>query len=257
MKSKDERERLISLRTLACFLIAIFTFILSVRPASSNDIAITVTATSADLPSGTIVINDDDPSTHSPQVTLTLTAEDQSSGIGGMRFSTDGGASWTDWEPFQTPKSITLPDGDGLKEVLYQLRDRANHTAIFSDTITLVLVNISSPITADFNLDGSIDANDLAIVRTNFGASGVSFLKGDATHDGSVDANDLAVTRTNFGSSPSGFPVAFTENFPQGRTVFIFYEDRHREIYIYPDGVFTRQELESSGILTPSDVIIE
>lgn len=42
------------------------------------------------------------------------------------------------WETFATTKSITLPDGDGLKTIYVKMRDDVgNETAAVSDTITL------------------------------------------------------------------------------------------------------------------------
>jgi len=54
------------------------------------------------------------------------------------------------------------------------------------------------PMLGDANTDGSIDINDLAAVRNNFGSPGGP---GDANADGSIDINDLAAVRNNFGNA--------------------------------------------------------
>jgi len=89
------------------------------------------------IPTGSIKINNDAGSTSSVNVTLNLSGSDTGSGLNQMRFSPDAGITWTNWEVFATTKSFTLPSGDGVKEIRFQLQDRALNTATFSDTITL------------------------------------------------------------------------------------------------------------------------
>ena len=88
-------------------------------------------------PGGSIKINDDASHAHSPDVTLTLTGSDATSGVDKMRFSSDGGTTWSDWEGFAQTKSFTLPSGNGTKEVQVEIRDKAGLVALFIDTILL------------------------------------------------------------------------------------------------------------------------
>jgi len=107
-------------------------------------------------PTGSIIINNDATYTTSTSVTLTLTASDATSGVYQMRFSNDG-TTWTDWEAYTTPKSWTLPPGDGTKTVYYQIKDVAGLVSItYSDTIVL---DTTSP-------SGSITINDGAAYTT-------------------------------------------------------------------------------------------
>ncbi len=54
---------------------------------------------------------------------------------------------------------------------------------------------------ADFNLDGAVDAGDLALLGASFGQPGpFGWANGDATGDGVVDAGDLALLGGNFGT---------------------------------------------------------
>ena len=56
----------------------------------------------------------------------------------------------------------------------------------------------------DVTLDKNVDANDLALLRINFGGSPLGWAAGNVTLDDIVDANDLAPVRLNFGfSAPS------------------------------------------------------
>ncbi|HDZ20478.1 MAG TPA: PEP-CTERM sorting domain-containing protein [Phycisphaerae bacterium] len=57
----------------------------------------------------------------------------------------------------------------------------------------------------DFNLDGVVNATDLAIMKDTFGASGVGYAGGNANCDTVVNATDLAILKANFGfSAPTG-----------------------------------------------------
>ena len=63
------------------------------------------------------------------------------------------------------------------------------------------LLNYSTP--GDANGDGRVDVNDLTIVLTNFGQTGMTWSQGDFNGDRKVDVNDLTILLTNFGSVAS------------------------------------------------------
>lgn len=88
-------------------------------------------------PTGSLLINGGQAYTPSVQVTLSLTATDNSGVVAAMRFSNDG-TNWSVWEPFQASKTWSLTPGDGLKRVYAQFRDPAeNVSPAFSASITL------------------------------------------------------------------------------------------------------------------------
>ena len=66
----------------------------------------------------------------------------------------------------------------------------------------------------DSNLDGNVDAVDLAIVRNNFGGIG-GWVSADFTGDLSIDAADLAIVRNNFGFSGLASPA------PEGHALLL------------------------------------
>lgn len=86
-------------------------------------------------PIGSIKINNDDFSTDSILVTLTLEADDDS-GVAEMRFSNDN-STWSNWLNYNTTATWTLQSGDGLKTVYVQFKDNNDLVSTCSDTIYL------------------------------------------------------------------------------------------------------------------------
>jgi hypothetical protein len=91
-------------------------------------------------PTGELKINNDSQHTNSKEVSLTISAQDNTSGSGveKMQFSNDN----IDWssplQNYTATKSWTLTDGDGEKEVYVKFKDTAgNLSSSYSDTIIL------------------------------------------------------------------------------------------------------------------------
>jgi uncharacterized protein (DUF2141 family) len=53
----------------------------------------------------------------------------------------------------------------------------------------------------DANGDGRVDINDLTVVLTNYGKTGMVWNQGDLNGDGKVDINDLTIVLTNYGTT--------------------------------------------------------
>jgi hypothetical protein len=65
---------------------------------------------------------------------------------------------------------------------------------------SLILVEGASlAIPGDFDLDGDVDADDLAIVSANYGGTDKSWLQGDANLDGLVNLDDFDIAAINYG----------------------------------------------------------
>jgi hypothetical protein len=63
----------------------------------------------------------------------------------------------------------------------------------------------------DFNLDGEVNAGDLALLATNYGTVGDwGWATGDGNGDGNVDAGDLAMLATNYGTVVHTVPEPVT-----------------------------------------------
>ncbi|MCX8035973.1 MAG: lamin tail domain-containing protein [Candidatus Sumerlaeia bacterium] len=86
--------------------------------------------------SGSISINNGATYSTSPAVLLYLTASGPLP-ITEMRFSNDN-IVWSAWQPYATPASWTLSDGEWLKTVFFQFRDGVGNVSLtYSDSIIL------------------------------------------------------------------------------------------------------------------------
>jgi hypothetical protein len=91
-----------------------------------------------DDPNGTIVINDGDEWTTSRDVTLTLTYDDTTSGVSKVRFMEEAVGGDEPWEDPVETKEWTLPEGDGMVTVYFQVMDNATRTSeVYSAQIGL------------------------------------------------------------------------------------------------------------------------
>ncbi len=108
---------------------------------SGNSYGIKICCRSAETtpPSASIIINNGNSYTSSPDVTLSLTYSDSQSGIDKCSYMNDG-ESWSSWEDCQATKSWTLRQEDGSRTVYYRVRDLAGninnseYDSIFLDT---------------------------------------------------------------------------------------------------------------------------
>jgi hypothetical protein len=98
----------------------------------------TITAsTDTTPPTGSITINSNAQYTNKTQVTLTLSATDNSSGMDKMQFSNNN-STWSTAETYATTRTWTLTSGDGTKTVYVKFSDKAgNWSQAYSDTIIL------------------------------------------------------------------------------------------------------------------------
>ncbi|MHC4986164.1 MAG: PEP-CTERM sorting domain-containing protein [Planctomycetota bacterium] len=129
-----------------------------------------------------------------PEVPAELKWQSDSSGLPGD-FDTDGDVDTDDIDILcdNLGNSAFDLDGDGdadeddfvyLIETLVELTDGSGRVG------TQV---------GDFNLDGLINATDLAIMNPNFGLGGMLYQNGNANCDDLINATDLAILAANFG----------------------------------------------------------
>jgi uncharacterized repeat protein (TIGR01451 family) len=82
----------------------------------------------------------------------------------------------------------------------------ANGTTLgWEDYVTSSQVTVMATIPGDFNLDGTVDSNDLAICYANVW-TGTTWSQGDANYDGTVNGLDRDILMANFSRSVSGSP---------------------------------------------------
>jgi hypothetical protein len=81
---------------------------------------------------------------------------------------------------------------DSPVSITWTVTDECSRTASAVQTVT---VNVRL---ADFNQDGAVNGNDLAVVLSSWGPAGPGGT-GDANSDGVIDGSDLAILLNNWG----------------------------------------------------------
>lgn len=89
-------------------------------------------------PAGSISINSGEERAHTQDVTLTLLAQDQTSGMYQMVISNDASFTGATWEAYAPTKAWVLSSGEGEKTVYVKYKDKAgNVSGAYSDKIIL------------------------------------------------------------------------------------------------------------------------
>ena len=122
-------------------------------------------------PTGSIAIAGGAAYTNQTVVSVTLSAS-SSITVSQMSFSKDGGATWSNWEPYATSRTLALtPAGNGLKTVSVRFRDTAgNVSEVYSDSITLSTV---AP-TGSIVINGGASSTSSALANLTLSASSPS-----------------------------------------------------------------------------------
>jgi PKD repeat protein len=114
-----------------------YTVSLTVSGIGGSTFSTNVAISDITAPFGTIQINGTNAVVTSNQVTLTLSATDNSGVVAAIRFANENGA-FSDWEPYATSKTWLLSAGDGLKTVKAQFKDAVDNISTNAiDTIQL------------------------------------------------------------------------------------------------------------------------
>ena len=100
---------------------------------TSKGFILTINCASGYQVTGSVVINNGDPTTLTPVVSLAISVAANVYPTQ-MRFSTNN-ATWSDWGPYATLKSFTLTGGTGTRYAYVQVMDAAGKVGTFSDTI--------------------------------------------------------------------------------------------------------------------------
>lgn len=129
-------------------------------------------------PLGSVKIDGGNTYSTSKSVTLTLTANDATSGILKVRFSNDGKWDTETWETFAPTKPWTLASDEGQKTVYYQIQNNAGLNSLFNDTIILDTTNPTGSITIDGGETYTTAPNvelTLTLTDTNSGSAQMCF----------------------------------------------------------------------------------
>ncbi len=158
-------------------------------------------------PSGSIVINDNRSMTSRSDVRVHLQVTDLTSGTDDMRFSVDGGQTWSNWEPYQADKNVRLSGEAGTKTVIFEVRDKLKNTGQFRSSITLAPYLVKA-----INCGGDAVGNFVA--DTDF--SGGNRAEANSTVDtaGLIDPAPLPVYQTERWGEFSYSVSSLTPNAP-------------------------------------------
>jgi hypothetical protein len=168
-----------------------FTNTLTATGPLGSDATNKLISTDTTLPTGTVVINGGLAYARSTNVSLALTATDNSGTVASMRFSNDS-TTWSPWEPFASTKAWSTTPGDGLKTVYARFKDVAeNVSGTVSDTIT---VDTSPPPIVSFSTTNFTipEANAAITIMVHLSAStvftaAVDFATSDETATAGTD----------------------------------------------------------------------
>jgi hypothetical protein len=97
-----------------------------------------VTVVDTTAPTGAIAIDGGASTTTTGSVTVSVAFTDAVGPVT-MRFSTDGGATWTPWESYAATRALTLSGANGVKTVVVQVADAAGNVGTASASITLAI----------------------------------------------------------------------------------------------------------------------
>ena len=133
------------------FPLGVMTVTVTATDAAGNATvkSFTVTVRDTTAPVGTIVINGGATTTGSSTLTVALSFTD-AVGLAQMRFSLDGGLTWTSWETYSTTKTVTAPTVNGTQLVIAQVSDRAGNVGSARDDIVIT----SAPTVITISLTG-------------------------------------------------------------------------------------------------------
>lgn len=126
-------------------------------------------------PAGSLLINGGESFTNNTNVSLYITASDETSSVE-MRFSNDD-STWSSWESATANRAWTLTANDGTKTVYMELRDEAGNVSSFSDVIILdtesptgsLIINSGDTHTNEPNVSLQVTAHDdLGVISMRF-----------------------------------------------------------------------------------------
>ena len=78
---------------------------------------------------------------------------------------------------------------------------------------------LTATLPGDANGDGKVDINDLTIVLSHYGQTGMSWGQGEFTGDGTVDINDLTIVLAHYGQSLGASGAGNLSDVPEPSTL--------------------------------------
>ncbi|HRY52714.1 MAG TPA: right-handed parallel beta-helix repeat-containing protein [Candidatus Portnoybacteria bacterium] len=116
-------------------------------------------------PEGTLSINDGAAYTNSSEVTLTVSATDDGSGVKLMAFN-NGTGDYSEWEEYATTKTWTLSDNDGAKKVRVKFQDNLGNVTEIGILAEIILDTVAPVITIEPYDDTTPTSQDITVTAT-------------------------------------------------------------------------------------------
>ncbi|MBW6468552.1 MAG: cell wall-binding repeat-containing protein [Coriobacteriia bacterium] len=139
-------------------------------------------------PTGSIAVNGGATYTNSTAVTVSHSVNFAISGAHttqAMQFSVDGGSTWSEWEPYQITKALSLAGGDGTKTVTARFRDAAGNVATLTDSIVLDTAYPTGAIVLESGAAATKNTQVIAAHTVTWGLSGAGRMR-HSTNNGST-----------------------------------------------------------------------
>jgi hypothetical protein len=161
------------------------------KVGSFSDYSITAESTEYEAIDTQITINYGATYTTTTWVTLVLSSNDLRSSITQMRFSNDN-TTFTNWEPYTTFRSWTVPEGDGIKTVYAQfMNNTSSISPLYFDTI--ILDTTSPTITITY----PVNASEIASSTTTATWTGFDATSGITSYEVKLDNDSWINVKTS------------------------------------------------------------
>lgn len=205
-----------------------YTFNFTDTAGNSGSVIATVNNIDKVPPTGTIVINGGATYTSSTNVILTLSADDDKSGVSTMEFRKGSTGSYSTPESYSTTKMLTLTAVDEEKIIFVRFSDAAGNkfaasSSIILDTkapiITIAPYATTTPTNQDVVVNASVDDGTLNASSHTFTENGTfTFIATDLAGNSSsetvtitnIDKTEPVITPIPVQAAANGKPFAYT-----------------------------------------------
>jgi len=195
-------------------------------------------------PWGSVIIESGAIYRNSRDVNLALTVNDDKSSATNimMRFSTDSGSSYGEWEQFATGKAIQLASGDGTKTTHVQFKDEADNVSLaYRDDIVIDTTDPAGSIIIENGDEYTSKIELLLGLEASDSLSGVELMSFSGDGENFTDW-EIYVTSAIYKVSGDG-----------QKTIYVKYKDRAENTVTASDEIIVDTTGPEVTITSPAD----